>query len=63
LHKSNTRFMLEVILQRYVYPKPLELKQRPELRDSVLSLLDLLVELGSSASFKMRDDFVTPVSS
>jgi len=63
LGNSNTRFMLEVILQRYVYPKPLELKQKPELRDSVLSLLDLLVELGSSASFKMRDDFVTPVSS
>ena len=62
LKNSNTVFRLEVILQRYVYPKPLLLKTRPELRDAVLALLDLLVELGSSAAFKMRDDFVTPVS-
>ncbi len=62
LRNSNTVFRLEVILQRYVYPKPLEVKNRPELRDAVLVLLDLLVELGSSAAFKMRDDFVTPVS-
>ena len=63
LKKSNTVFMLEVLLQRYVYPKPLELKNNPELRDAVLTLLDLLVEQGSSAAFRMRDDFVTPVSS
>jgi hypothetical protein len=63
LRKSNTVFMLEVLLQRYVYPKPLELKNKPELRDAVLTLLDLLVEQGSSAAFRMRDDFVTPVSS
>jgi hypothetical protein len=62
LRKSNTVFMLEVLLQRYVYPKPLELKNNPELRDAVLALLDLLVEQGSSASFRMRDDFVTPLS-
>ncbi len=54
--------MLEVLLQRYVYPKPLELKNNPELRDAVLALLDLLVEQGSSAAFRMRDDFVTPLS-
>jgi hypothetical protein len=63
LRKSNTVFMLEVLLQRYVYPKPLELKNKHELRDAVLTLLDLLVEQGSSAAFRMRDDFVTPVSS
>jgi len=28
----------------------------------VLSLLDILVEHGSSAAFRMRDDFVTPVA-
>jgi hypothetical protein len=63
LRKSNTVFMLEVLLQRHVYPKPLELKKRHELRDAVLILLDLLVEQGSSAAFRMRDDFVTPASS
>ena len=62
LAKSNTVFMLEVLLQRHVYAKPLELKSNSELRDAVLFLLDLLVEDGSSASFRMRDDFVTPIS-
>jgi hypothetical protein len=62
LRKSNTVFLLEVLLQRYVYGKPLELKQRKDLREAVIFLLDLLVENGSSAAFRMRDDFVTPVS-
>ncbi|HKN33264.1 MAG TPA: hypothetical protein VJX16_08495 [Terriglobales bacterium] len=62
LAKSNTVFMLEVLLQRHVYAKPLELKSNSELRDAVLFLLDLFVENGSSASFRMRDDFVTPIS-
>lgn len=60
LQHSNTRYRLEVLLQRYVYAKPLLLKQRPELRRAVLALLDALIGLGSSAAFKMRDDFVTP---
>jgi len=33
----------------------------PAMRPRLL-LLDLLVENGSSAAFRMRDDFVTPVS-
>ncbi len=62
--RANTVFLLEGLLQRYVYGRPLELKREPELRDAVLALLDLylLVENGSSAAFRMRDDFVTPVS-
>jgi hypothetical protein len=62
LKKGDSIFMLEELLQRHVYAKPLELKQNQELRNAVLYLLDLLVESGSSASFRMRDDFVTPVS-
>jgi hypothetical protein len=62
LRKGNTVFLLEVLLQRYVYRKPLELKGRRNLREAVLVLLDLLVENGSSAAFRMRDDFVTPIS-
>lgn len=62
LRKGNTVFLVEVLLQRYVYGKPLELKSRGDLRDAVLFLLDLLVENGSSAAFRMRDDFVTPAS-
>jgi hypothetical protein len=60
--EGNTVFLLEVLLQRYVYGRPLELKRDSNLRDAVLFLLDLLVENGSSAAFRMRDDFVTPVS-
>lgn len=61
LRKGNTVFLLEVLLQRYVYGRPLELKRQTDLREAVLFLLDLLVESGSSAAFRMRDDFVTPV--
>lgn len=62
MREKNTVFLLEVLLQRYVYGRPLELKRQGDLREAVLFLLDLLVENGSSAAFRMRDDFVTPVS-
>jgi hypothetical protein len=62
LRDSNTVFMLEILLRRYVYGSPLELKRRNDLREAVLYLLDVLIERGSSAAFRMRDDFVTPVS-
>jgi hypothetical protein len=62
LRDSNTVFMLEVLLQRHVYARPLELKRDPTLRGAVLHVLDTLVESGSSAAFKMRDDFVPPAT-
>jgi len=62
LLRSNTVFLLEVLLQRHVYGRPLELKQDRTVRDAVLYLLDVLVERGSSAAFRMRDDFVTPAA-
>ena len=62
LAESNTVFMLDVLLQRYVYGRPLELKRDASIRDAVLFVLDCLVEAGSSAAFRMRDDFVTPVT-
>ena len=61
LKKGNTVYLLEILLQRYVYRRPLELKRNNDLRDSILVLLDMLVEQGSSAAFRMRDDFVTPL--
>jgi conflict system STAND superfamily ATPase len=60
LKKTNTVFLLEVLLQRHVYGRPLELKSDSSLRESILFILDNLVEVGSSAAFRMRDDFVTP---
>ena len=62
MRTRDTVFCLEVLLQRYVYGKPIELKRQHDLREAVPSLLDLLVENGSSAAFRMRDDFVTPIS-
>jgi len=55
-------FMLESLLQRYVYGRPLELKTDASVRAAVLDVLDMLVENGSSAAFRMRDDFVTPAA-
>jgi hypothetical protein len=60
LRETNSVFLLEVLLQRHVYGRPLELKRDATLRRAVLFLLDVLVENGSSAAFRMRDDFVTP---
>jgi hypothetical protein len=57
---QSTIHLLEVLLQRHVYSRPLELKRRKDLRESVLFILDQMVEAGSSAAFRMRDDFVTP---
>ena len=58
---GNVR-LLEVLLLRHVYGRSLELKGNREIRDAVFALLDQLVEAGSSAAFRMRDDFVTPLS-
>lgn len=62
LQHGNSRYRLEVLLQRYVYAKPLLLKQQGPLCEAVLGLLEELIALGSSAAFRMRDDFVTPLS-
>lgn len=62
LGERDNAYVLESLLLRYVYAKPLELKRRADMRAAVLFLLDALVETGSSAAFRMRDDFVTPLS-
>jgi hypothetical protein len=62
LEKANTVFLLEVLLQRHVYGRPLELKSHRTIREAVVFILDSLVEAGSSAAFRMRDDFVTPAA-
>ncbi|MCY4651722.1 MAG: hypothetical protein OXC95_01000, partial [Dehalococcoidia bacterium] len=62
LSDGNTMFYLESLLQRYVYGLPLRLKSDASLRTAVLHILDHLVDAGSSAAYRMRDDFVTPTS-
>jgi hypothetical protein len=53
-------FFLEVIMRRWVYSQPGELKANLESREAVLLILDALVEAGSSHAYRMRDDFVSP---
>lgn len=63
LSNSNTAFSLESLLVGFVYGQPHRLKAEPTLRNAVLRLLDALVMAGSSAAYRMRDDFVTPLRS
>lgn len=58
----NTIFCLDSLLRRFVYGTPARLKSDPMLREATLHLLDELVESGSSAAYRMRDDFITPLS-
>jgi hypothetical protein len=44
------------------YREPLGVKSNPEIRSAVLMILDQLVDSGSSAAYRMRDDFVTPIA-
>ena len=62
VENAESMFVLEVLLQRHVYGRPAELKADRRKREAVLFLLDALVEGGSSAAFRMRDDFVTPAA-
>jgi hypothetical protein len=62
LSQSDTVFCLARLLQHHVYGSPRQLKVDPDLRRTVLELLDHLVESGSSAAYRMRDDFVTPLA-
>lgn len=51
---------LAYALPWYVYGWPATLKTDPALRKDTLLTLDLLVDAGSSAAYRMRDDFATP---
>jgi hypothetical protein len=62
LADRNTVFLLESLLRRHVYTEPHGLKSDPTVRTAVLALMDRLVEAGSSAAYRMRDDFVTPLN-
>lgn len=61
LSKDNAVFMLESLLRRFVYGRPLETKREKTIREAVFFVLDRLVEAGSSSAYRMRDDFVTPI--
>lgn len=60
---STTMRSLEAILGSLVYSGASDIRRKPEQRAATLSLLDMLIEAGSSAAFKIRDDFLTPLRS
>ena len=51
---------LAAVLQKQVYGQPQLLKANPVIREATLAILDRLVDAGSSAAYRMRDDFATP---
>ncbi len=59
---SAVAFNLETLLRPFVYSQPYRIKTDPPLREAVLTILDALVAGGSASAYRMRDDFVTPLS-
>ena len=59
---SGVIFCLESLVSRFVYSEPHRLKADQKLRDAVLVILNELISAGSSSAYRMRDDFVTPLS-
>lgn len=57
--EEGPQLHLEVMLAHYVQGTPSALKADPRVNAAVTSLLDQMVERGSAAAFRMRDDFVT----
>jgi hypothetical protein len=53
-------FYLEQILTQLIYGGNRGIRVEPELRSSALTILDHLVAAGSSAAYKLREDFLTP---
>ena len=60
LSNGPTEFYLVSMLQRHVYGKQRGRRTDPDIRRAILSILDHLVDVGSSEAYRMRDDFVTP---
>ena len=58
--KPDILFYMEIVLQRCLYTHCSRIKGSPQLRESVLSILDHLVEAGSRSAYRLRDDFATP---
>ncbi|MHB1459578.1 MAG: hypothetical protein ACYC0V_21925 [Armatimonadota bacterium] len=58
----NTLYLLARILMPLVFGQTNVLRNSYRLRDSVLGILDFMIDQGSSSAFRMRDFLVTPIS-
>jgi hypothetical protein len=54
--------LLARILTPLVFSQTETLRRTPALRDAALLILDVMVEQGSSAAFRMRDFLITPIT-
>ena len=57
LGNKDTVHCLAYVLGGYVYGQPAILKTNPALREDTLLILDQLVDAGSPAAYRLRDDF------
>ena len=60
LSEKSNRFVLESLLQGEVHRRMNDIRQNLRWQDAVLHLLNVLVELGSSAAFQMRERVIRP---
>lgn len=58
--EKNNRLLLESLLQREVHMHSLEIRRQAKLQASVLALLDVLVDFGSSTAFQLRERIIRP---
>lgn len=59
---ENAIFYLEEILTRLIYGGNSRIRSEVALQQATLTILEALVEAGSSLAYKLRDDFLTPVT-
>lgn len=56
----GAQFYLETVLSRLIYGGNVEVRTNSTIRGAAIDLLNALVDAGSSAAFKLRDDLLTP---
>ena len=62
LGDRNTLFHLARTLTPIIYRRTTEIRKSNDLREAILTILNAMVDAGSSAAFRMREFFITPVA-
>jgi len=60
LSEKTNRFLLESLLRREIHLRSTEIRGNARLQQSVLFLLDVLVDFGSSVAFQLRERIIKP---
>ena len=58
--ERNNRFALEQLLHREIHLKATQIRSNSAWQKSVLALLDILVNFGSSTAFQLRERIIRP---